>query len=793
MANSAVPLESEEFLDTLLPFSAGSPPIRDIEANAFERLHTADQMRRGEVANLLVEAISTHRLLGSLTVSHYSSMESSLPSQTSDVNIAIFRNHDSSNHPPSSFDQLVPIEFGEDILGVDPFDSTEYEDRFGELEAGRKQLLDQITTTAEHLFAAQHRIALFMLLVIGRRFRLIRWDRAGTIVTPSVDYLQHPHVLCEVLWRLAHLDDSALGFDPSATQVVPGDIDYLRMDIAALRKPEDADPEERRLKDDEITTAVVFEYVRTAFRDSLKSGWPRYKLQVPDGEDTRDFLVGKPAFVTAGPLGRGTRGYVAYDCKTRRFAWLKDVWRASYIISDTEGDILATLNEANVVNVPTLVCHGDIRDQTTVTADRWERQCALSSSSRPASATSSFSSRTLSMSTCPRGKKRKLVDAAGEDASTAVASPRAANAAVRSGCPLRQHKHYRIAVEEVCMSLKCFKCGRQLVSLIRDCLRAHCEAATNPKTGGNILIYPKVRCRKAGKKRSLVWTGILSDWELSKPVEDQNTPSQMSQAGRMGTYQFMSVNLLSDLSRPVHISDELESFFHVLVYYSVRYLQSNCDEIESFIQGYFNNYAGPKRMYGCGQKSIVMEATGELRTQIPYGPLLFSSPMDNLIAFVLECFRSHYKILEYASRQRVMSRDSALSPVPYWPSTAPTSSVFPPGEAVDDVDDIDDIDDVDNVDVDDVDLIDWDAPPKDDSPTVEDEARAGKIMNHIFMLNIFSRALRQPLWTKDDRIPRYPPDATETDATSSEHRPSVPQSSIENASNKRQRTREPER
>ena len=70
---------------------------------------------------------------------------------------------------------------------------------------------------------------------------------------------------------------------------------------------------------------------------------------------------------------------------------------------------------------------------------------------------------------------------------------------------------------------------------------AHHEAATNGKTrilhcdisGGNILIYPKVRSRKCGKERSLVWTGILSDWEMSKSIDDPNTSSCMSRGGRM--------------------------------------------------------------------------------------------------------------------------------------------------------------------------------------------------------------------------------------------------------------------
>ena len=70
---------------------------------------------------------------------------------------------------------------------------------------------------------------------------------------------------------------------------------------------------------------------------------------------------------------------------------------------------------------------------------------------------------------------------------------------------------------------------------------AHCEAATNPKTnllhrdisGGNILILPTVVDRADGS-RSLKWTGLLADWEMSKPR--QNAPSKPRQPERTVSY-----------------------------------------------------------------------------------------------------------------------------------------------------------------------------------------------------------------------------------------------------------------
>ena len=69
---------------------------------------------------------------------------------------------------------------------------------------------------------------------------------------------------------------------------------------------------------------------------------------------------------------------------------------------------------------------------------------------------------------------------------------------------------------------------------------AHHQAATNPKTrllhrdisGGNILIYPRVKLNEDGVN-AMTWCGILSDWELAKPVDDDNAPSKATQAEQM--------------------------------------------------------------------------------------------------------------------------------------------------------------------------------------------------------------------------------------------------------------------
>ena len=126
----------------------------------------------------------------------------------------------------SLVDQLVSVEIPR--AGVDPFDAMDGKPRGSYTKRAQARLYDQISTTADLLFAVQQRVFLFMILIIGRKFRVIRWDRAGTIVTPSVDYFEQPVMFCEILSRLSQLDNHALGFDPSATRIFPCDVDFLR-------------------------------------------------------------------------------------------------------------------------------------------------------------------------------------------------------------------------------------------------------------------------------------------------------------------------------------------------------------------------------------------------------------------------------------------------------------------------------------------------------------------------------------------------------------------------------------
>ncbi|TBU23670.1 hypothetical protein BD311DRAFT_868640 [Dichomitus squalens] len=752
MATSAVHLTTEEFRQEFLSHPGDFPSLH-AGSNPFFALKTANEMEGSDIAELIVAAVNDYGLVPGSKILAHDPYPSSISDKVVREPFAAFfptRSVSAGGHP-LWVDQTVPIHVQPYRRGVDPFDDAEYIDGYGTLIRSRKQAFDRISAVAEVLFAAQQRVFLFMLFIIGRRFRVLRWDRAGVITTPDTDYYEHPHLLCDMLWRIGQLDVDALGFDPSATRIRSGDIDFARMDFAGLKADTDLDYAERRLRESELDVPPVFAYVRTLFRTSLAADWPRFRLQVSDGDRTRSYLVGKPTFLAADVTGRGTRGYVAYDCETGRFVWLKDVWRASCKIAETEGQILRKLNAAGVQRVPTLICEGDVRDQITITADWWQRIHAHSSAS-PASgppSPPSSSSAALAGAASPCGGKRKTMADPPDANTTSRHRKRRRREPIASDCPLGQNKHYRIVVQEVCMPLKHFRYGRQLLAVVSDCVVAHHQAETNPETrilhcdisGGNILIYPKIKRDQEGNNPLLIWTGILTDWELAKPVDSQGTASEVIQGDRMGTYPFMSVNLITHMTKPVTVADELESFFHVLVYYAVRNLRSNCTNITSWIDNFFHSYEGPKRMFTCGEKSVTMECTGRLENCSWEGPLLFSSPMDSVFDFFLKSLRAHYKVMAYEAAKAAHR--------PKTPPPSPPLWLFP------DIDiDIDDDDD----EYDPEQLAGWKAsltaePVDEFAPTPEDRDLAETVVDHKYILGRLASALNHSYWKGNDRIP----------------------------------------
>ncbi|KAL1945304.1 hypothetical protein VTO73DRAFT_2155 [Trametes versicolor] len=417
----------------------------------------------------------------------------------------------------------------------------------------RKDALGQILSYAQFVLTRQQRTCIYIVLLLGDLCRLVRFDRSGAIVSEKFNYKTNGGDLIEFFWRYARCDAATRGHDPSAERIDP----TSRLGKKMLARGAKKEP------------ARVEDYIREMFAESLNQSWSWWKLRV-DGEcgNVRHFLVGEPNFKATGVAGRGTRGYVALDADNidGQFYYLKDAWRVVSPHVDKEGKTLQFLNKKGVLHVPTLECHGDIAtptEQITDTPQLWE----------------------------DLHKDDKLQDAI---------------------CPFKKHKHYRIVVKEVGQPMSEFTHGRQLVFALWCCIHAHWKAYEagiihRDISAGNVLR----RYDQASKQ----WCGLLIDWEWAKNTKTQNPGER--QLDRTGTWQFMSVSALQAPRKEIVVEDELESFFHVLLFFAIRFLHHNCGEVANFMDAYFEDYSMLNSgRYGCGAFKTMCMKTGRIMLDI---------------------------------------------------------------------------------------------------------------------------------------------------------------------------------
>ena len=435
----------------------------------------------------------------------------SIDSTRQKVDAAFFRPEDApSDHRPHWVDQYLPVEFKNRKNGniLDPFNDKKH-DVSEEEAATRKKNRGQLITYAELLLALQPRVYLFMLAIIGRRFRLLLWDRSGVIVTKSTDYYKRPELLCEFLWRISYASPTALGLDPTAVRFLrtPTNANELEsiLEYLAERVIDRAPGDIKGTLPDNY----VFSYVLDLFKESIANeDWPLYRLWVAE----RCFLVGKPVSPSRGVAGPGTRGYVAYDFEHKRLVWLKDTWRAWYQGVEAEGKVLCRLNEAGAEGIPTVLSHGDVGDQATVTGKVWEREHPLSypyprpsapCSTPPPVPTTSDPVDKEAGTERPRMKsykKRKRENLDNECMTSTLLGPKGHVPSFRVDCPIEHRRHYRIVFKEVCFPLKEFMDAKQLVTIIFHCLNGEWRHSSDQGDFVVDTVLPLLSALRSGKQ-----------------------------------------------------------------------------------------------------------------------------------------------------------------------------------------------------------------------------------------------------------------------------------------------------
>jgi hypothetical protein len=191
-------------------------------------------------------------------------------------------------------------------------------------EGPRRKNLGQITAYATSILSAQYRTHTFMVLIVEDYARLLRWDRAGTVVTEPIYSNVQPH-LFNFLIRYDIADREARGHD------------------STVKFPHDNEIADAKTFVPELAQAKSFLAV--------------------DILDQRYILHG-PELQPDVPVGRWTRTSFAYSVKEGRRVLLKDSWRILLDDIKPEGDIYRKLHQGQVPNIPSCLSDEDVGDDT---------------------------------------------------------------------------------------------------------------------------------------------------------------------------------------------------------------------------------------------------------------------------------------------------------------------------------------------------------------------------------------------------------------------------------------------
>lgn len=107
---------------------------------------------------------------------------------------------------------------------------------------------------------------------------------------------------------------------------------------------------------------------------------------------------------------------------------------------------------------------------------------------------------------------------------------------------------------------------------------------------------------------------------------------------------------------PITVADELESFFHVMLFYAVRYLPHTITNVPNFIIDYFDTFTqeGAGDRYCSPQKVMVIRLASLAYAK---GTLSFlkttrepGNPLNQLIAVLLPVFKARYTVLAHEGK-----------------------------------------------------------------------------------------------------------------------------------------------
>ncbi|KAI0323493.1 hypothetical protein GY45DRAFT_238023 [Cubamyces sp. BRFM 1775] len=375
---------------------------------------------------------------------------------------------------------------------------------------------------ATELCARQFRHSCFSVSIYGCKVRIMRWDRAGLIVTRQFDLHDNPEILCEFLWRYAHMSEAQRGMD---------------MTVAAASEAEEAlfraavEPHvalQLGLSGKRLQAAVYRHY-------QPKAVCAISVFDVTTRQEQR-YLVSRPLSSPLSIVGRATRTYWAVNALTGRVTYLKDTWRICTPGAEQEGMVIASLAAGGVRHIPVVLHHGDVPalldTQPLTSVDRSEKQTTVTH----------------------RYADAEWACAGGIDLSAIV-----------------QYTQYRLvgsiagyALHSISGTAELLPAGCRILQVMIDAFeRKRVHRNIHPSS---VVLYRE----KAGADRH----GFLLDWDLSWCKKATNPHAHLPFDAM---WQFMSISVQSKSVQGHSIQDDMEALLYVMLYCSLRWLDHTID------------------------------------------------------------------------------------------------------------------------------------------------------------------------------------------------------------------------
>ncbi|KAL4251359.1 EKC/KEOPS complex subunit BUD32 [Abortiporus biennis] len=380
----------------------------------------------------------------------------------------------------------------------------------------------QIGEYAAEIMRCQHRCHLFSVLTVHNTVRFFRWDRSGVIASMPVNFCTDDglNIFITFLYRFARMTPRERGRDVTVLEPTADDLEKLK-EFKATKLPK----LQRNHRD----------FFKESFDDQeAERNWPLRVIElepfhhqctedksVPPAENKLRLLIRAPRISTRSPFGRGTKGFVALDTADLKLKFLKDSWRYDGGSYHPELEVYQRLYKHDVKNIATVEGGGDVLDPDPQVAEsKWDAQRTASHGYL----------KTDDLHHLPQAHHRLLIR--------------------QLGTPMEKyHSSFSLSYYLSLIIAGHRDAWEKAAVLHRDISPSNMLICENPEDG--------------------VTAAFLVDWDLCRYKEDLNDgPSQKT---RSGTWAFISALLLRYPTKQHELSDDLESFIHVLHWFCLRF------------------------------------------------------------------------------------------------------------------------------------------------------------------------------------------------------------------------------